>query len=454
MTLDSHNPRRVYTVSELTSKVKGLLEEKFPFIWITGEISNFRVPASGHHYFALKDEKSRINALMFRPQIQNLTFEPEDGMQIIGLGRLSVYAPRGTYQIILEYIEPKGVGALRIAFEQLKKRLFNEGLFDEKYKKPLPFLPKKISIVTSPTGAVVHDIIQIVGRRFPNVHIEIVPSKVQGEGAEDEIISGIDLVNVRNDADVAIIARGGGSLEDLNAFNSEAVARAIFASEIPIISAVGHETDFTIADFVSDLRAPTPSAAAELVVPSRAELVRQNLELFKALIDTFTRFIDHLHTLLNDFSCRLINPRKKIEDLKLKLDDINSRFIRIFFNNLSQTRERFAWRIDKFRANGPLARINNFKESVAIINYNLFKSIKIHINNKSALLREFTVSLDALSPLKILDRGYSITRTIPERKIIKDPKILKIGQYLDVIVSKGQFISKVERKNQNGETEF
>ncbi len=262
MTLDPHNPRRVYAVSELTSKVKGLLEEKFSFIWITGEISNFRVPASGHYYFLLKDEKSRINALMFRPQIQNLTFEPGDGMQIIGLGRLSVYSPQGTYQIILEYIEPKGVGALRIAFEQLKKHLFKEGLFDEQYKKSLPFLPKKISIVTSPTGAVVHDIIHIVDRRFPNVHIEIVPAKVQGEGAEDEIISGINLVNTRNDTDVAIIARGGGSLEDLNAFNSEAVARAIFASEIPVISAVGHETDFTIADFVSDLRAPTPSAAA------------------------------------------------------------------------------------------------------------------------------------------------------------------------------------------------
>ncbi len=454
MITDSHSPRRVYTVSELTSKVKGLLEEKFPFIWITGEISNFRVPASGHYYFALKDEKSRINALMFRPQTQNLTFKPEDGMQIIGIGRLSVYVPRGTYQIILEYIEPKGVGALRIAFEQLKKRLFDEGLFDEKYKKPLPFLPKKISIVTSPTGAVVHDIIHIVGRRFPNVHIEIVPAKVQGEGAEDEIISGINLVNVRSDADVAIVARGGGSLEDLNAFNSEAVARAIFDSEIPVISAVGHETDFTIADFVSDLRAPTPSAAAELVVPSRAELVRQNLELIKALIDTFTRFIDHLNTLLNDFSSRLRNPRKKIEDLKLKLDDINSRFIRIFFNNLSQTQERFAWRIDKFRANGPLPHINKLKQSVAIINYNSFKSIRIYINNKFALLREFTVSLDALSPLKILDRGYSITRTIPEKKIIKDPKTLKIGQHLEVIVSKGQFISKVERKNQNGETEF
>ena len=299
-----------------------------------------------------------------------------------------------------------------------------------------------------------HDIIHIVGRRFPNTHIEIIPAKVQGEGAEDEIISGINLINTRNDTDVAIIARGGGSLEDLNAFNSEAVARAIFASEIPVISAIGHETDFTIADFVADLRAPTPSAAAELVVPNQAELVRRNLELINALIDSFTRFIDYLHTLIDDLSSHLINPGKKVEDLKLRIDDINSRFIRIFFNYLSQTRERFAWRIDKFRVNSPLLQINKHKELVERINYNLLKSIKIYINNKFALLREFTVSLDALSPLKILDRGYSITRTISEKKIIKDPKILKIGQYLEVIVSKGQFISKVERKNRNGETEF
>jgi len=454
MIQDFQNSRRVYTISELTFEIKGLLEQEFPFIWITGEISNFRVPASGHYYFALKDKKSRINALIFRSQIQNLVFTPDDGMQITGLGRLSVYEPRGTYQIILEYIEPKGVGALRIAFEQLKKRLFAEGLFNEKYKKPLPFLPKKISVVTSPNGAVVHDILHITARRFPNMHSEIVPVKVQGEGAEEEIISGIRLLNARNDTDVLIIARGGGSLEDLNAFNSEAVARAIFASTIPVVSAIGHETDFTIADFVADLRAPTPSAAAELVVPKRADLERRNAELINTLNNAFVRFIDHLHTRLNDFSSHLKNPRKKTEDLKLKIDDINTRLIRIFFNYLAQTRERFAWRIDKFRANGPLPDIKKHKESVNRMKCNILQLIGIYINNKLLLLREFTATLYALSPLKILDRGYSITRTIPEKKIVKDTKILKIGQHLEVIVSKGQFISRVERKSQNGKTEF
>lgn len=454
MMQDFKNSRRVYTISELTFDIKGLLEQKFPFIWITGEISNFRIPASGHYYFALKDEKSKINALIFRSQIRNLAFTPDDGMQIVGLGRLSVYEPRGTYQIIFEYIEPKGVGALRIAFEQLKKSLFEEGLFDEKYKKPLPFLPKKISVITSPNGAVVHDILHIANRRFPNLHTEIIPAKVQGEGAEEEIISGIRLVNARNDTDVLIVARGGGSLEDLNAFNSEAVARAIFTSTIPVVSAIGHETDFTIADFVADLRAPTPSAAAELVIPKRADLKRRNAELMNTLNNAFVRFIDHLHTRLNDFSSNLKNPIKKTEDMKLKFDDINTRFMRIFFNYLSLTRERFAWRIDKFVANGPLRNINKHKESVDRMNYNILQSIGIYMNNKFLLLRKFTASLDALSPLKILDRGYSITRTIPDKKIVKDTKILKIGQHLEVIVSKGQFISRVERKSQNGKTEF
>ena len=286
--------RRIHTVSELTAKVKVLLEDNFPFIWICGEISNFRVPASGHFYFTLKDEKAQINTVMFRSQNRNLKFEPEDGMSVTGLGRISLYEPRGTYQIILEYIEPEGTGAIQLAFEQLKARLSAEGLFDEKHKKPLPFLPRKISIITSPTGAVVHDILKIINRRFSNIHIEIIPVKVQGSGAESEIVSGLDMINTRSDSDVTILSRGGGSLEDLHAFNSEDVARAIFSSKIPIISAVGHETDFTIADFVADLRASTPSAAAELAVPHKIDLSRRVAELTTTLTVRFSRYIKHL----------------------------------------------------------------------------------------------------------------------------------------------------------------
>ncbi|MBW2248999.1 MAG: exodeoxyribonuclease VII large subunit, partial [Deltaproteobacteria bacterium] len=225
----------IYTVSELTANVKVLLEDNFSFIWICGEISNIRIPASGHFYFTLKDEKAQINAVMFRGQNRNLKFMPEDGMSVKGIGRVSVYEPRGAYQIILEYLEPKGTGAIQLAFEQLKERLSAEGLFDEKYKTPLPFLPRKISIITSPTGAVIHDILKIVNRRFPSIPMEIIPVKVQGDGSDKEIVSGLETINARSDSDVVILARGGGSLEDFHAFNSEEVARAIFASKIPVI---------------------------------------------------------------------------------------------------------------------------------------------------------------------------------------------------------------------------
>ena len=267
--------RKIYTVSELNALIKSLLEQQFPFVWVVGEISNFRIPLSGHFYFTLKDEASQLNAVMFRGQHRQLKFEPEDGMRVTGMGRLSVYEPRGSYQIILEYLEPSGVGGLQIAYEKLKARLADEGLFDQQYKKPLPFLPHKMALITSPSGAVVHDMLNIIDRRFSNTQIEIFPVKVQGTGAEEEIVEALRMLNDRIGVDLGILARGGGSLEDLQAFNSERVARAIFASKIPIIAAIGHETDYTIADFVADLRAPTPSAAAELAVPIKYELLQK-----------------------------------------------------------------------------------------------------------------------------------------------------------------------------------
>ena len=267
--------RKIYSISELNAEIRTLIEESFSFVWIFGEISNFRTPASGHFYFTLKDNASQISAVMFRGQQRHLKFQPEDGMSVTGMGRLGVYEPRGTYQIILEYLEPSGIGALQIAFEKLKGRLAAEGCFEDEFKKPLPFLPKNISIITSPSGAAVHDILKTIDRRFPNLHIQIIPVKVQGYGSAEEIVAALELLNARNEAEVAILARGGGSLEDLQAFNTEPVARAIFASEIPIVSAVGHETDYTISDFVADLRAPTPTAAAELVTPDKSELQRQ-----------------------------------------------------------------------------------------------------------------------------------------------------------------------------------
>jgi len=437
---------RIYTVSELTSDIKDILEKTYPFIWLYGEISNFNVPASGHFYFTIKDEHAQVNAIMFRNQNRNLKFKPEDGISITGLGRISVYEPRGTYQIIFEYLEPKGTGAIQMAFEQLKKRLADEGLFDEKHKNPLPFLPRKISIITSPTGAVVHDILKIIDGRFSNLHLEIVPVKVQGNGAKDEIVSAIEMINARGDSDVAILARGGGSLEDLHAFNSEDVARAVFASKIPIISAVGHETDFSITDFVADFRAPTPSAAAELAVPYKKDLSRKITDLSDVLTTRFLRYFGHLQTILKRMSSRLVHPNRKIVDLRLRTDDMLGRINRAFKNSLLTYHERLWWRIKRLFSNNPSIQIKLLKDNVDIQNSNIYIYIQILISNKRSMLRELEAKLYTLSPEAILARGYSITRTIPDAAVIRDPQEVSIGQDLEVVVAGGAFICSVKRK--------
>ena len=437
---------RIYTVSELTSDIKGILEKTYPFIWIYGEISNFNFPASGHFYFTVKDEHAQINAVMFRNQNRSLKFKPEDGISIAGLGRISVYEPRGTYQIIFEYIEPKGTGAIQLAFEQLKKRLADEGLFNEKHKNPLPFLPQKISIITSASGAVVHDILQIIDRRFSNIHLEIVPVKVQGCGAEDEIVSAIEIINTRYDSDVAILARGGGSLEDFHAFNSEDVARAVFASKIPIISAIGHETDFSITDFVADFRAPTPSAAAEIAVPLKKELSRKIMSLSEVLTHRFLRYFEQLQTVLKEMSNRLVHPNRKLTDLRLKTDDMLGRLNRSFKTSFLKHQERFWWRSERLISNNPSIQIRLFEDKLNIINSNINIYIQILLNKKRAILREFEAKLHTLSPAAILARGYSITRTIPDTAVIRDPQEVSIGQDLEVMVAKGVFICSVKRK--------
>lgn len=448
--------RQIYTVSELTSDIKSLLEKSFPFVWISGEISNFKVPVSGHLYFTLKDENAQIHAVMFRGQARNLKFDPDDGLSIIGLGRISVYNQRGTYQIIFEHLEPKGIGALQLSFEQLKARLIAEGLFDKKHKTPLPFLPKKICIITSPTGAVIHDILKIINSRFPNIHMEIIPVKVQGERAVDEIVSAFELLNNRaktiDSADVAILARGGGSLEDLSAFNSEGVARAVFASEIPVISAVGHETDFTIADFVADVRASTPSKAAEIVVPEKENLIHKCMELSGLLKFHIHNRIKQLNTILEQTSKRLVDPKNKIQDLRLRIDDLFARLIRHFDNTIQYRREHLSWRVDKLIANNPRIQINKLKDMLDQHSNNLLIYIGIYLKNKNYRFRELNARLHDLNPAEILKRGYSITRTIPDAVVVMDPKEVYCGQNLEVILARGSLICRVERKSDNDTT--
>ena len=392
----------IFTVSKFTKEIKLLLEETHPFIWITGEISNCFTPSSNHSYFSLKDDKAVISCVVFSGQKRKLKFELENGLKIIGMARLSLYEPKGTYQLIFEHIETKGIGSLQIFFEKLKNKLSNQGLFDEKYKKQIPFLCSKISIVTSPTGAALQDILNIFKRRFINCPLEIVPVKVQGAGSDTEIVHAIKLVNKINTSELIILARGGGSFEDLSSFNTEIVAKAIFDSKIPIITGIGHEIDFTIADFVADLRAPTPSAAAELSLPEKQYLKNKLHDLNSNLFNNFQKYTLSLNEKLLSFNLRLKNPKKIIDEMRLKLDDY-------------------------------AVRLNN------ITNFYI-KTKKLQINGIQR-------RLEALNPKAVLQRGYSITRTYPQKNIIIDSSEIKENDLLETILFKGSIITRAEKKH-------
>jgi exodeoxyribonuclease VII large subunit len=446
--------RRILTVSELTDRIKSLLEKNFPFVWVCGEISNLRIPGSGHLYFTLKDEASQIAAVMFRNQNRQLKFPPADGMSVIGLGRISLYEPRGAYQIILEYLEPAGVGALQIAFEKLKKRLAESGYFDQRHKKPLPFLPRKIGIVTSASGAVVHDIITVTGRRFPGIRLEIVPVKVQGSGAEEDLCAAIGLLNQRADADLIIVARGGGSLEDLQAFNSEAVAMAIFNSRIPVVSAVGHETDFTIADFIADVRAPTPSAAAEIAVPDRGELLRRvesvNLKLYR----TINKILIYNRNIIINLSSRMKDPRRRIQEFWLRIDDLQGRIGRLSVLYLQRKKQNLDGMKRRIHSASPAVRIAKLKLEIGGSRQRMKHAIEKRFDRGRSRLREAAGKLESLNPLGILRRGYSVTRRLPDRRVITDPDQVRLEQLLEVRVFAGTILCSVKGTERHGKEEL
>lgn len=442
----SNNEQHIYTVSELTLDIKAILEDKFCFVWISAEISNFKCPASGHYYFSLKDRNAHINAVMFKGQHKNLRFVPKDGMSIIGMGRISVYEPRGTYQIILEYLEPKGVGELQVAFEQLKQKLYDEGLFKPDLKQPLPFLPDKISIITSPTGAVIKDIIHIVNRRYPGMALEILPVSVQGKNAEKEIEQAIETLNSRKGSQLAIMARGGGSLEDLNAFNSEKVARTIFKSNVPIVSAIGHETDFTIADFVSDLRAPTPSAAAELCTPVKAQLTDTINSLQNRLKHQLKQVLLLYRNTLARLDDKIVHPKHKIQDQRLKTDDLTARIIRSIKIQMDEKRHKALLSRGQILFNAPTIKTNRLKSKLEQYRANLLFNYNNTIARYRYKQKELISRLSALDPESILSRGYSITRTLPQYKIVKDSVPIKIGQKLEIQLARGQVWVDVVKK--------
>lgn len=438
----------ILTVTQLNEQIKDLLEDTFEILWIEGEVSNLRRPASGHMYFTLKDDKSQIRAVIFRHPYaggNRKSFDLEDGAHIVCRARLGVYQPRGEYQLIVDYAEPLGVGALQRAFEQLKARLAAEGLFDAARKQAIPFVPERIGLITSPTGAVIRDILNITGRRFPSVNILVAPVRVQGSEAPAEVIQAIQDMQSVGGVDVIIIARGGGSIEDLAPFNDEGVARAIAGCRVPVISAIGHETDFTIADFVADMRAPTPSAAAEMAVPVRAELRALVEGLSSRLHSSRFRIIRDLREWVADLEDRLRDPARIIADLRLTIDDYIGRLNSGLENRRIVVRQRFKNMKDRLSHNNPLVRA---KQQRIVLELVTGKMSSAWQNNHARLLNRVSSSaalLDSLSPLAVLKRGYSIIRSLPGGAIIKDAALVKEDSLIDVRLASGSLQAKVTK---------
>jgi exodeoxyribonuclease VII large subunit len=401
----SDDTRKIWTVTELNRAARSILEEAFPRVWVEGEISNFKLYHSGHAYFSLKDEDGQISAAMFRFSARDVRFEVRDGLAVVAAGELTLYEKRGQYQLIVESLEPKGKGALQLAFEQLREKLRGEGLFEEERKRPLPLLPRKVGVVTSPKGAAVRDIINVLQRRFSTVGILLNPVRVQGEGAAGEIAAAIREFNAMRDVDVLIVGRGGGSVEDLWAFNEEEVARAIAASEIPVVS-VGHESDFTIADFVADLRAPTPSAAAELVVQNKRNLESRIEGLSRSLSTAVSRHLQRARHGVEALAVqRMISDRRRaLREFAQGVDDLD-RDLRNVMTSVTE-------------GGRPLR------------------------DGRKGLAR-LAAQLGALSPLAVLARGYSICRLKPSMEVVKDAGAVPPRSELSVRLHRGELHCRV-----------
>ncbi|HEV2489757.1 MAG TPA: exodeoxyribonuclease VII large subunit [Candidatus Acidoferrales bacterium] len=484
--------KHVWRVSELTLRIRDLFEGEFPDIWVEGEVSNFHSAQSGHLYFTLKDAKAQIRCVCFRDQVRGLKFRPEDGLHITVRGAVSVYEPRGEYQIYVSHIEPVGLGALQLAFEQLKKRLEAEGLFDAARKKLLPALPRRIGIVTSPTGAAIRDILRVLRRRFPNLHVMLYPVKVQGEGAAQEIAGAIRHFNHAKSVDVMIVARGGGSLEDLWAFNEEIVARAIAASQIPIITGIGHETDTTIADFAADVRAPTPSAAAEIVVRTRQEFEKHIAELSRQMAQRIRYMILEWRHELRDLAAH--RAFRRPEDLlrrgRQRLDEMNAALGTGLRSRLELARQRAgvaAARIGSFDLRGRVAgmrlrverrrsELRGALERAVARKRRLYAVTQVRIASldlrarvgrlrcwlerggselAARMARQLTATrrkveaaalrLEERSPFQLLERGYAIAYDANGR-VLRSPEQVAIGDDIVVRLARGEIGARVREK--------
>jgi exodeoxyribonuclease VII large subunit len=448
MIVDLFAQRKIYSVYDITSEIKRSLD-KLGILWIQGEISNCKRHSSGHLYFSLKDSRAQIKAACFRNNNMYLKFRPEDGMEVVVRGRLSVYEPRGDYQIIVEYMEPVGLGSLQLAFDQLKEKLRKEGLFDELHKVPLPLLPHKIGIVTSPTGAAVRDILRILKRRNASLNVILYPAKVQGAGAAEEIAAGIRHFNSRPDIDVIIVGRGGGSIEDLWAFNEEIVARAIYGSNIPLISAVGHEVDYTIADFVADLRAPTPSAAAEMVSGAREDLRATVFSLKGRLYKAVQGGIEKRRLILERLSHNrafTLAPNR-IRDLQQRFDEAGLRMMQAMRRLHTDLRHREQMLSTRLRKLDFERLILHKAEMLARNRVALISSIRTRLHEARARLELAAGKIDALSPRAILKRGFAICRD-SRGSLVKTAGQVKTGEKVRVTLAAGELDCRVEHAGQ------
>jgi exodeoxyribonuclease VII large subunit len=418
-------PDRVYTVSQITEIIKAELESAFPLVWVEGEISNFKYAPSGHLYFTLKDERSQIQAVMWRSAAGRVRFDLKDGLKVVCRGRITVYEARGQYQISAELIEPKGKGALQLAFEQLKEKLRAEGLFDAQRKRPLPLLPKTVGVVTSPRGAAIIDILRTIGRRFARLHIVIYPARVQGEGAAEEIVEGLDYLSRQPGIDVIIVGRGGGSIEDLWAFNEEKVARAIARSRVPVISAVGHEVDFTIADFVADIRASTPSVAAEMVIKEEQALVDRVAGLRQRLAQSARYSLQERKQLVLGLSQHRIfqNFRMKLLGLEQRVDDLEHRAREVVRRRKLVLAERRA--------------------SARLLEEKLTNLTRRRLAELAACWERLSAALHSLSPLSVLKKGYALCWKDGARLVNRIEDVEK-NDAVTVAFYRGDFTCRVE----------
>ena len=441
--------RDVYTVSRLNREAKAVLEGGFPPLWIEGEISNLSRPASGHVYFSLKDAQAQVRCAFFRQHQRLLGLALKDGLHVLARARVSLYEGRGDYQLIIEYLEEAGEGALRRAFDALKQRLLQEGLFDVAHKKPLPRLPRRLGIITSPSGAVMHDILTTLRRRFPGIAVLVFPVPVQGEGAAEKIAGAIRLAGERGDCDALILARGGGSLEDLWAFNEETVARAIYACPIPVVSGVGHETDFTIADMVADARAPTPTAAAEMLSPDQQEWLAQFARLEARLTTAMQGRLRGRQQHLDWLGARLVHPRNRIALLQQSLKSQAQRLYLAQTTSLRQARSELQALIARLHQHSPRPRI----QALMLSNGHLYSRLVIGMKRRWELadsrLRQLMQSLHTLSPLATLERGYAIVQRPDTGTVVTDAGKVSPGERVRARLARGQLDCLVEKSRED-----